>query len=70
MTDSEIIKALECCNVGPCPSCPLFVKGAGHCVIDLKREALGLVKRQAAEIERLKQNTEREAAGNANKTRE
>ena len=56
MTDNEIIKALECCfgGEGLCPrqQCPFYEK----CKNDesLAMYALDLIKRQKAEIERLK----------------
>ena len=58
MTDNEIIKALECCanNPNECvcyeSKCPLF----GQKSIDiLSKNALDLIKRQKAEIERLEE---------------
>ena len=54
MTDNEIIKALECCIADKCMECPLRkipkVKG---CMNRLSF-ALDLIKRQQAEIERLR----------------
>ena len=58
MTDNEIIKALECCNVcsSPeyCGECPYVecttVKG---CVGEMLTDALDLINRQKAEVERL-----------------
>ena len=57
MTDNEIIKALECCgefhNKRDCLKCPYYnIKIA--CSIELKNDALNLINRQKAEIERLK----------------
>lgn len=52
MTDNEIIKALECCEVGDCINCP-FDRDA--CDDELAREALNLITRQKAEIEKLKE---------------
>ena len=58
MTDNDIIKALECCTVcssietcGRCPyaECPTR-KG---CVGEMVKDALDLINRQKAEIERL-----------------
>ena len=54
-TDNEIVKALECCNSEyyECPHCPLLHKG---CKKTLLQNALDLINRQKAEIERLKTN--------------
>ena len=52
MTDSEIMKGLQWCAVGrSCESCPISKKcdGAEHL-----KNALSLINRQKAEIERLK----------------
>ena len=48
MTDNEIIKALECCSDSNCHECP--IEG---CTDDIFRNALDLINRQKAEIERL-----------------
>ena len=63
MTDNEIIEALECHLIvdGDCKGCPL--DGIGGCFIcseQLAENALNLINRQKAEIERLeyKQNKE------------
>lgn len=57
MTDNEIIKALECCctleGVG-CRNCPQYDIHSAMCVKNLIRNALDLINRQKAEIERLK----------------
>ena len=50
MNDSEIIKALECCYKDDCDSCP---NNFGNCNANLAKEALDLINRQQAEIERL-----------------
>lgn len=58
MTDEQIVKALECCgNMNECKKeCPLGdVGGIDKCIHTLMLDALELVKRQQAEIERLKQ---------------
>ena len=52
-TDEEVIKGLECCSTYSCDGCP-YRKYATDCVILLPQNALDLVKRQKAEIERLK----------------
>ena len=49
MTDNEIIKALECCGGSNCHECP--IEG---CTDDIFGNALDLINRQKAEIERLK----------------
>lgn len=59
MTDNEIIKALECCShrIGnlQCEHCPAY-SIAQMCIEDLMSDALDLINRQKAEIERLEQN--------------
>ena len=63
MTDNEIIKALrECTNNGynsedgTCRRCPLqdFSPAPEECMTELLRNALNLINRQQAEIERSK----------------
>jgi hypothetical protein len=53
MTDNEIIKALECCDgtLAGCTECPNY-KNRFYCTIE--KDALDLINRQKAEIERLK----------------
>ena len=52
MTDNEIIKALECCvNLLPCEECHLGRDF--NCRDNLLENALSLINRQKAEIERL-----------------
>ena len=52
MTDNEIIKALECCRANNrCDTCPRL--GMNCCMNLLMRNALALINRQKAEIERL-----------------
>ena len=53
MTDEQIIKALECCigNI-QCGKCSIF--GTINCMNNLMQDALDLISRQKAEIERLK----------------
>lgn len=55
MTDNEIIKALECCSHRnedlPCEGCPAY-SIAQMCTEDLMSDALDLINRQKAEIER------------------
>lgn len=56
MTDNDIIKALEHCRIGKrendCKKCPLYGR-VPACVGYLAQDALGLINRQKAEIERL-----------------
>lgn len=52
MTDEQIIKALECCSILDCENCP-NEKTCGE--VDGTLKALDLIKRQKAEIERLKE---------------
>ena len=65
MTDNEIIKALECCSTGKtyadCEKngCPLYLGITMGCKYtdkenQLYSDALGIINRQQAEIERLK----------------
>lgn len=49
-TDDEIIKALECCINDNCNDCP---ETFGNCELTAMRNALDLLKRQRATIERL-----------------
>ena len=58
MTDEQIIKALECCKIGNCDDCPFYgIKE--DCDVELPEEALDLINRQKAEIERLQKENER-----------
>ena len=52
MTDSDIIKALECCAIDDCKECPMQFGVA--CKIQVAAEAITHIKYQQAEIERLK----------------
>jgi hypothetical protein len=56
-TDEEIEKALECCSSYDCDGCPLYSPTI-NCVILLPQKALELVKRQRAEIEKLKEKND------------
>ena len=62
LTDNEIIKALECCNkpIGKteCGICPLY-HSAGRCTENMLTNALDLINRQKAEIERLYKENDR-----------
>ena len=53
MTDNEIVKALECCKIDDCDNC---LNNFGNCYSNLAGYALNIIKRQQAEIERLKNN--------------
>ena len=59
MTDTEIIKALECCLLNNeqhnerCEECPLYETYDVICQNLLACDALDLIKRQKAETERL-----------------
>ncbi len=60
MTDSDIIKALECCSDSrsDCSKCPCFgveTKEKITCELKMIKNALDLINRQAAEIERLQE---------------
>ena len=66
MTDNEIVKALECCSVGTfaCDEqCPCFHSKSKlkvtSCRFELIGDALDLINRQKAEIERLKTDSKR-----------
>ena len=62
-TDEEVIKALECCVQGDsCLGCCPYDDGdydCAHCTSKLARDALNLINRQKAEIERLYKEIER-----------
>ena len=54
MTDNEIIKVLECCVSAKCicpHTCPMLKNK--ECLTSLRKNALDLITRQQAEIERL-----------------
>lgn len=57
MTDNEIIKALECCSTDgrTCEECPYNEQTTDEnfCDEKLQADALDLINRQKAEIERL-----------------
>lgn len=59
MKDNEIIKALECCNRnGSCSKCPydrIRFESERDCASEMTADALDLINRQKAEIERLKE---------------
>lgn len=56
LTDNDIIKALECCSKTNCRDCPYIQNGNIFditCSINMAKDALDLINRQNAEIERL-----------------
>lgn len=55
-TDEEIIKALRCCSeiITLCDACPFYNSVENCHAFGLKKNALDLIKRQKAEIERLR----------------
>ena len=55
MTDEQIIKSLECCILGDCEGCFYGDTDQMRCRDDLAQNALSLINRQKAEIERLKE---------------
>ena len=61
MTDSEIIKALECCSkktFAPCGECPCWCEDKEECEGIDCAEILDLINRQMEEIERLEKKIE------------
>ena len=61
MNDADIIKALECCFVNEnCTNCPCYENrfSVYACETEIPKQALDLIKRQQAEIERLKDYNE------------
>ena len=56
MTDSEIVKALECCTTknGCCLDCPCWDYDEGKCIDFDHSDLFVFIKHQKAEIERLK----------------
>ena len=57
MTDNEIIKALECCFIKiDCTDCPKNVNKpfTEDCLVSVAKQAIDLINRQKAEIERLR----------------
>ena len=56
MNDADIIKALECCShPNMCHECPCHNK---RTCWDMKQDAIYLIKRQKAEIEKLKDDNQ------------
>lgn len=55
MTDKEIIKALECCTSDDEPNCKECTKRPHiYCICELLEDAYGLIQRQQAKIDELK----------------
>jgi hypothetical protein len=56
-TDEEVVKGLECCrkdNVKDCDACPYVdIDTKTYCVNEMIKDALELINRKNAEIERL-----------------
>lgn len=55
LTDSEIVKALECCakDIEPCVDCPATDKGEIQCFDIVKMSALDLINRLQTEKDNL-----------------
>ena len=60
MTDSDIVKALECCcKNNNCDGCPLdYLTFSSQCASELAIKSLDIINRQKAEIERLNKEVE------------
>ena len=55
MTEEQIIKALECCIVyEDCEGCPCAEDNSQYCLKATCKNALDLINRQKAELERLR----------------
>lgn len=59
MTDADIKKALECCSAESlaqkkCKQCPYHKRSSVQCIGRLCKDAFELIRRQQAEIKRLK----------------
>lgn len=67
MTDEQIKKALEVCSMTnmtlECKNCPYNTFNVRYCSIKLCEDALDLINRQQAEIERLKAKCENTQIG-------
>ena len=57
MTDKQIIQALECCrndfSMSNCLDCPYNKEKSAKCITFMIEDAIALITRQRAEIERL-----------------
>ena len=68
MTDNEIIKALKCCiDEHSCYECIYRLGMSAQCMTNLMRDALTLINRQKAEIEKLKTDFQIEASNKLEK---
>jgi FtsZ-binding cell division protein ZapB len=67
MTDNEIIEVLECCIAGNCEYCSF---ADIDCMQKLRKEAIDLINRQKAEIERLKKESDEWARRFINRCRD
>ena len=63
MTDKEIIKALECHTEMECGNCPYDKGLVEPCIAPMVKDALDLINRQQAEIERLTDKNKRLGEG-------
>ena len=55
MNDEQIIKAVDVCKTGACRGCPYHVLGTAGCISILMKDVFGLINRQKAEVERLRE---------------
>ena len=55
MTDEQIIKAVDVCTTGTCRGCPYHVLGTAGCISILMKDVFGLINRQKAQIESLRE---------------
>ena len=55
MTDEQIIKAVDVCKTGTCRGCPYHVLGTAGCISILMKDVFGLINRQKAQIESLRE---------------
>ena len=62
MTDTEIIKALECCGRESCNGCPYRTDRICHQGNPMIRDALDLINRQKAKIEKFEKRQKPTAA--------
>lgn len=55
MNDEQIIKAVDVCKTGTCRGCPYHVLGTAGCISILMKDVFGLINRQKAQIESLRE---------------
>ena len=55
MTGEQIIKAVDVCKTGTCRGCPYHVLGTAGCISILMKDVFGLINRQKAQIESLRE---------------